>query len=157
MPSLPVQKLVDLPLFDPDFRADLKAGIHSMPASKWLGLEVQGFSPEGRSRIELPIRVELSFDGRILQGGIVGVLADYAGVSAATCTLAEGWAASTIGFEVHNVAPAKGERLIAIGQASHVGKSHAVSRAEVYAVQGGLVTLVCIATTTCRPFEVKRA
>jgi uncharacterized protein (TIGR00369 family) len=115
---------------------------------------VSGFGASGISRIEMPIRADLTFDGRVVQGGIVGVLADYAGVSAAACTLPQGWMASTTGFEVHNVAPAVGERLVAIGRAQHVGKSLGVSRAEVYAMSGSVATLVCIATTTCRPMAV---
>jgi acyl-coenzyme A thioesterase PaaI-like protein len=84
------------------------------------------------------------------------VLADYAGVSAVACTLPAGWFAATTGFQVHNVAPAVGERLLAIGRAQHVGRTVAVSRAEVYAVTGDVATLVCVAMTTCRPFEISR-
>lgn len=148
--------LSELPSVSPQHRADLRAAILAMPASRLLGLEVRGFDAQGVSRIELPVRAELTFDGRVVQGGLVGVLADYAGVSAAACTLPEGWIAATTGFEVHNVAPAAGERLVAIGRAQHVGRSVGVSRAEVYAVQGDTATLVCVATTTCRPFELPR-
>jgi uncharacterized protein (TIGR00369 family) len=145
----------DLPAVSPEVRADLRAAILAMPASRLLGLEVTGFDAAGISRIELQVRPELSFDGRVVQGGLVGVLADYAGVSAAACTLPAGWIASTTGFEVHNVAPAVGERLIAIGRAQHVGRSLGVSRAEVYAMNGDALTLVCVATTTCKPFELR--
>jgi uncharacterized protein (TIGR00369 family) len=147
----------DLPAVSPEVRADLRAAILAMPASRLLGLEVAGFDAAGISRIELQVRPELSFDGRVVQGGLVGALADYAGVSAAACTLPVGWIASTTGFEVHNVAPAAGERLIAIGRAQHVGRSLAVSRADVYALNGDVLTLVCIATTTCKPFELPEA
>jgi acyl-coenzyme A thioesterase PaaI-like protein len=50
-----------------------------------------------------------------------------------------------------------GERLVAIGRAVSVGKSLGVSRAEVYAQRGKCFALVCVATTTCRPFELARA
>lgn len=148
--------LNELPTVSAEHRADLGVAILAMPATQLLGLEVMGFDPAGVSRIELPVRADLSFDGRVVQGGLVGVLADYAGVSAAACTLPAGWIAATTGFEVHNVAPAAGERLVAIGRAQHVRRSLGVSRAEVYAVQGETVTLVCVATTTCRPFELLR-
>lgn len=149
--------LADLPAVDAACRADLRAAIESMPASRLLGLQVMGFGASGISRVELPLRPELSFDGRVAQGGIVGMLADYAGVSAAACTLPPGWIASTIGYEVHNVAPARGTRLIAIGRAQHVGRSHAVSRAEVYAEDDGVLTLVALATTTCKPLDLNRS
>jgi uncharacterized protein (TIGR00369 family) len=144
-----------LPNLESGFRADLAAGIEAMPASQLLGLKVKGFSAAGISVIELPVRRELSFDGRAVQGGIVGMLADYAGVSAAACTLPPGWMASTTGYEVHHLAPAVGNTLIAVGRAAHVGKSHAVSTVEVWVQAGDKASLVAVATTTCRPFELK--
>jgi uncharacterized protein (TIGR00369 family) len=155
-----------LPPVDPSFRADLRDAIHAMPASIWLGLFVRGFSAAGVAVIELPLRPQLTFDGRVAQGGVVGMLADYAGVSAASCTLPPLWMASTLGYEVHNIAPAVGSRLLAVGRAQAVGRSHAVSRVEVWAQAAGTeanaeaeandaLTLVAVATTTCRPFQIK--
>jgi uncharacterized protein (TIGR00369 family) len=153
---LPYQNF-EMPMLQPGFRADLVAGIEAMPASKLIGLKVLGFAPQGLSVIELPLHEKVTFDGQVVQGGIVGMLADYAGVSAASCLLPVGWLASTTAFEVHNLAPAKGVRLIAIGRAVHVGKSQAVSGAEVWAMDGEASTLAAWATTTCRLFEIKRS
>lgn len=89
-------------------------------------------------------------------GGLYA-FADYAGVSAAAYTLPEGWLASTVGFEVHNVAPAIDQRLVAIGRAVNVGKSLGVSRTDVYAQSEDRWTLVCVATTTSKPFQLLRA
>jgi len=144
------------PEVDAGHRPDLKAAIEAMPASRLLGLRVAGFDPAGMSRIELPLRPDRTFGGRAVQGGIVGVLADHAGVSAAACMLPTAWMASTTGFEVHNIAPAAGERLVAIGRTVSLGKSIGVSRAEVLALRDGQWTLVCVATTTCKPFEFAR-
>ncbi|AEG94781.1 PaaI family thioesterase [Ramlibacter tataouinensis] len=145
-----------LPDLQPGLRADLAQALHAMPVSRLVGLRVLGFAPEGLSAVELPIVPAITFDGRVVQGGVVGLLADYAGVSAAASTLPAGWAASTTGYEVHNLAPAAGERLIAVGEAVRVGKSHAVSTARVWALAGGQAMLVAMATTTCRPFELGR-
>ena len=148
-----------MPALEPGCRADLAAAIEAMPASRLIGLQVLGFAASGVSAIALPVRAALSFDGRVVQGGIVGMLADYAGVSAAACTLPVGWMASTTGYEVHNLAPAAGVRLVALGRALHVGRGHAVSRAEVWAFadekDSKKATLVAWATTTCRPFELR--
>jgi uncharacterized protein (TIGR00369 family) len=146
--------LYSLAEVDPSFRSDIKKAIEAMPASKLIGLTVIGFKPSGVSRLEVVISPSITFDGQTVQGGIVGMLADFAGVSAATCTLERGWSSSTISFEVHNTAPARGVRLIAMNQAMKVGTSIAVSRAEVYAEMGGELSLVCIATTTCKPFRI---
>ncbi len=144
-----------LPGLDTGLRPDLAAGIAAMPASRHAGLRVLGFAPGGRSALELPVVPALTVDGRLVQGGYVGLLADYAGVSAAASTLPAGWAAATTGYEVHHLAPAVGERLLAVGEAVQVGKSHAVSTAKVWAVAGGTATLVAVATTTCRPYPVQ--
>ncbi|MFB9990791.1 PaaI family thioesterase [Deinococcus oregonensis] len=139
-----------LPAVDALHRPDLRAAILSMPVARTLGLRVVGFT-SGVSVIELDVRPEVTFDGRTVQGGIVGTLADFAGVSAATATLPPGGAASTTGFEVHHLSPAQGERLVAVGRAAFVGKSHAVSRVEVHALQERRESiLVAIGTTTCR-------
>jgi uncharacterized protein (TIGR00369 family) len=139
-----------------DYREDLARVIEAMPASRWLGLRVIGFAPGGVSLIELPLRPELTFDGSIVQAGVVGMLADYAGVSAAASTLPAGWAASTTGYTVHNVSPATGSRLLAMGQAQHVGKGSAVSVAQVWAEDAnhGGFRLVCTASTSCKPFQL---
>ncbi len=148
--------LADLPNVEEGRRSDLKAVIESMPAAKHLGINVIGFLERGVSRVELVIEPHHTFDGKVVQAGVVGALADYAGVSAAAATLGTGWMASTTGFEVHNLAPAFGERLIAIGHALLVKSSHAVSRVDVYAQRAGVteVSLVGYATTTCRPLQL---
>ena len=146
-----------LPDIELGLGVELAAAITAMPVSRLIGLRVLGFASGGRSVLELPITPQLTFDGRRVQGGIVGMLADYAGVSATSVTLAPGWAASTTGFQVHNVAPAQGERLVAVGKAVQVGKTHAVSTVHVWACSGKQATLVAVATTTCRPFQTADA
>jgi uncharacterized protein (TIGR00369 family) len=137
-------------------RPDLKQGIDHMPAAKLLGIRAIGFHPKGVSHIEMLITPKTTFDGHVVQGGIVGVLADFAGISAAACTLPEGWMVGTTSFEIHNIAPAIGTRLIAIGTVLSVGKTIAVSRADVYAENEGSFHLVCVATTTGRPLQIKK-
>jgi uncharacterized protein (TIGR00369 family) len=148
-----MESSIEFPPVDPSVRADLRVAIESMPASRWLGLRIIGFDPKGISRIDMDVRPEMTFDGVSVQGGLVGALADYAGVSAAVCTTPDGWRAATVGFEVHNIAPAAGERLVAIGRAVSVGRTVGVSRADVYALRDGVWTLVTIATTTARLFD----
>ncbi|MGL4573609.1 MAG: PaaI family thioesterase [Burkholderiaceae bacterium] len=143
-----------LPLLDADYRSDLARAIMGMPASKSLGLNVVGFSKDGVSVIEMPVAPQWTFDGAVVQGGIVGVLADYAGVSAAAAQLPAGWIASTTSFEIHNIAPAKGEKLVAIGRTVTVGKSLCVSRADVFALTGSAAVLVAIGNTTCKPLDL---
>lgn len=138
-----------IPSFPTAHRDDLAAAITSMPCSRFLGLEMIGLG-DGRSAIALPVRPDLTFDGRSVQGGIVGTLADYAAVSAATASLPEGWASATTGFQVYNLAPARGERLVGVGRLVSRGRSQAVAAAEVYAYEGDTVTHVATALATCK-------
>jgi uncharacterized protein (TIGR00369 family) len=141
-----------LPTLTPGYRADLKALIEAMPSSRWLGLAVAGFA-EGVSVIEMPVRPDMTFDGRAVTGGIVGTLADYAAVSAATAAMPDGWLSSTTSFQVYNLEPASGETLIAIGRVIHVAKSSGAGSANVYARRSGTHVLVASATATCRLFK----
>ncbi len=131
-------------------RPDLVAFIESMPVVDLLGIRLVDLSP-GHAAYELPIKPEITFDGRVVQGGIVGTLADFAGVTAVMAALEEGWFSSTVDFQVQNVAPATGDRLVAVGKAVRSGKRVGLSRVEVYAVTGDERTLCATALTTSVP------
>jgi uncharacterized protein (TIGR00369 family) len=125
-----------------------------MPASQLLGLKVIGFA-QGVAVIEMPIRTEFTIDGRTVQGGLVGTLADYAAVSAATSSMPEGWRSATTGFEVHNLAAAIGTKLVAVGRAIKASRTSGVAAADVFALQGDAMAHVATALVTCRMFELR--
>jgi uncharacterized protein (TIGR00369 family) len=146
--------LFTLPTLIPNHRADLKRLIEQMPASRLLGLHAVGFG-EGVSVIEMPVRPELTLDGRTVIGGFVGTLADYAAVSATTASRVEGWYSATTSFDVHNVDAAIGTKLIALGRAIKASKSSGVGAADVFALRDdGTATLVATALATCRLFQL---
>ena len=131
-------------------RPDLVAFIESMPVVNLLVIRLVTLT-SGRAEYELPISPEITFDGKVVQGGIVGTLADFAGVTAAMSALDQGWFSSTVDFQVQNLAPAAGDRLVAIGEALRSGKRVGLSRVEVYAVDGEERTLCATALTTSVP------
>jgi uncharacterized protein (TIGR00369 family) len=135
-------------------RDDLKTLIERMPACQFLGLKICGFN-ENQSIVEMPVRREITIDGVVVQGGIVGTLADFAAVSAATASKPAGWISSTTSFDVHNVAPAVGDRLVAVGRVIKASSSSGVAAADVYAENGGVFSLVATALATCRFIQVK--
>jgi len=141
--QLPMPSLIDR------HRPDLAAAITAMPCTRLLGLSVLGLG-DGVSVIELPVHADVTFDGRTVQGGIVGTLADYAAVSAATAASPLGWVSSTTAFQVYNLAPARGDRLVAIGRIVKGSRSQAVAAADVYAVIGEDAELVATALATCK-------
>lgn len=138
-----------LPLFRPQHREDLVRAVMAMPCSRLLGLEVVGLG-EGVSAIGLPMRPDLTFDGLTVQGGIVGTLADYAAVSAATAALPDGWGSATTAFQVYNLAPARGQRLVGVGRLVSRTRSQAVAAADVYGFDDDVATHVATALATCR-------
>jgi uncharacterized protein (TIGR00369 family) len=131
------------------YRDDLKIAIERMPICELLELTVVGFNST-QAVVQMPISEKVTIDGKIVQGGIVGTLADFAAVSAATASKPIGWASSTTSFDVHNLAPAVGNRLIAVGRVVKASGSTGVAAADVYAGQGGLLLLVATALATCR-------
>jgi uncharacterized protein (TIGR00369 family) len=146
--SLPIPNLIQ------GYRDDLKAPIESMPISQLLGLKIIGFNLT-QSVVELPIKTEITIDGKIVQGGIVGTLADFAAVSAATANKPIGWTSATTSFDVHNLAPAVGKRLVAVGRVIKASANSGVAAADVYAEQSGTLVLVATALATCRFIQLK--
>lgn len=105
--------------------------VQSMPATDHLGIQVVAVG-DGRCVLEMACRRELTFDGVVVQGGLVGVLADYAAVAAAGSTLEQGWTVATTSCETHNLLPATGTRLVAVGEIIHPAKRHLLARADVH-------------------------
>ena len=145
-----------------DHRPEIRLGIERMPSTRLLGLKVLGLG-DGVSLLEMAIRPEITFDGRNVQLGIVGTLADYAAVSAANTVMPAGWAAATTGIEVHNLEPANGVRLLAVGRSIRSGKGLSLGEARVYAqAEDGPVgdptahRLVAVAMATCRGFALEQ-
>ncbi len=130
-------------------RDDLKLLIERMPACKLLGMKVCGFNAI-QSVVEMPVRLEITIDGKTVQGGIVGTLDDFTAVSAATATKPAGWVSSTTSIDVHNLAPAIGDRLVSIGRVIKASAKSGVAAADVYAEKEGSFSLVATALVTCR-------
>jgi uncharacterized protein (TIGR00369 family) len=140
-----------LPELISGYRDDLRSAISRMPICELLEITVLGFNAT-QAIVEMPITNQITIDGRTVQGGIVGTLADFAAVSAATASKPIGWVSSTTSFDVHNLAPAIGVRLIAVGRVIKASGNTGVAAADVYADQGGELALVATALATCRFF-----
>ena len=111
---------------------------------------------DGVSAIEIPIRPELTFDGHAAQGGFVGTLAAYAAVSTPTASMPEGWLSATTGYEVQNLGPAIGSKLVGVGRTIKNSKSSAVAAADVFAEQSGTWAHVATCLATCRLFSTSQ-
>lgn len=105
--------------------------VESMPSTSHLGIEILELGG-GRARLRMHNRPELTFNGAVVQGGIVATLADYAAVAACGTLLDEGWLMATTGAETHNLAAADGSMLIAVAEVIKPGRRLAVARADVF-------------------------
>ena len=133
---------------------EIRNFVESMPSSSHLGIEVVELG-QGRALFQMRNRPVLTFNGTVVQGGIVATLADYAAVAACGTLLDEGWLMATTGAETHNLAAADGATLIAVAEVIKPGRRLAVARAEVFndSPDGrrcltGLFTAVGVQTTT---------
>jgi acyl-coenzyme A thioesterase PaaI-like protein len=65
-----------------------------------------------------------------------------------------GWLPATTWFEVHNLAPAVGETVVAIGHAIR-SKHSGLASADLFVMRGGAATLCATALATCRFFQIE--
>ncbi|WP_431970093.1 PaaI family thioesterase [Nocardia sp. bgisy134] len=141
---------------NPDFAALVKGAVLSMPAAKHLGFEFGAIAP-GEAELVQPYRAELTEHNGYFQGGVLGMLADFAGGSAAGTMLPPGWVNMTIDYTVKIVAPAKGDKVIARGRVVKSSTTVTVAAADVYAVTGDTEALCATALVTMRNIDLNRS
>lgn len=116
-----------------DFAAITTRFLQAMPAWQTLGLSIRDLSP-GCADIEMVVQPSVTYDGRHVQGGLVGALLDIAGGAAAFTLVGAGHAVVTLGFETHHLGPPGGALLLARGRVVKPGRTQAVSLVEIDAV-----------------------
>ncbi|AHH17986.1 thioesterase superfamily protein [Nocardia nova SH22a] len=141
---------------NPDFAALVEAAVTTMPAARHLGFAFGALTP-GTAEIVQPYRPELTEHNGFFQGGVLGMLADFAGGSAAGTLLPPGWVNMTIDYTVKIVAPAKGERVIARGRVVKASTTITVAAADVYAATGDSERLCATALVTMRNIDLSKS
>src|SRR5690242_2599212 len=107
---------------NPDFEQAVRRLLLSMPYLQWLGLSFAQILP-GRVDFEMPLRPEITFDGRAVQAGPIASLLDFAGGAAAFTLVPAGAMLATSDFTVKLVAPAVADRFVGRGSVISLGKS----------------------------------
>ncbi len=133
---------------NPEYERTVRQILLAMPYVQWLGLSFQHIAP-GQVDFIMPLRPEITFDGKAVQAGPIGALLDFSGGAAAFTLTPAGVMLATIDFSVKLLAPAVGERFIGRGQVISAGKSLIVARADAFAlgergeiqIATGLVTM----------------
>jgi uncharacterized protein (TIGR00369 family) len=126
---------------NPDFEQRVRDSFARQAAMDLIGARITGVAP-GRCTIELPVRDDLTQQHRFVHGGIVGMIADSAGGYAAFTLMPADASVLTVEYKLNMLAPAQGERLIARGEVLKPGRTLSVTRADVWALEGGRETRV---------------
>ncbi|MFF3492107.1 PaaI family thioesterase [Streptomyces sp. NPDC002795] len=100
-----------------------------------LGAELTEIT-EGRVRIVLPSRPELSQQHGYFHAGATSSIADSAGGYAAYTLFPEGTEVLTVEYKINLLAPAVGDHLEAVGTVLKPGRTLTVCQLEVFGVQG---------------------
>ncbi len=132
---------------DPEFESRIRSSFARQGLMKTIGAKLLTVAP-GQAEIELPYSKAVTQQHGFVHAGIVSTIADNAcGYAAYTFMPAD---SDILGVEnkINFLAPAKGERLVAIGRVIKTGRTLAVCSGEVWAYDSGEKTLVAVMQTT---------
>jgi len=122
------------------------------PFSTLLGAELVAFEP-GRAVLGLAVRDELLQQHGFVHGGVLGFLADNALTFAGGSVLGD---SLTSEYKINYLRPAKGSRLESRASVVSSGRSQAVCRCDVVAVDSSGERVVAVAQGTIRRIETLR-
>ena len=110
----------------------IKKRLSNNPVVEFVGIKLVKVVP-GRSHLVLPHRQELKNSMGLLQGGILGVLADVAGGVSLYSVLPDPVKVviPTIEFKLNFLRPAGGQDVIARGRVAHHGRRIAVCQVDL--------------------------
>jgi len=128
-------------ILDPNFERRVRDSFARQAAMALIGATMTRVSP-GRCEIELPVREDLTQQHSYVHGGVVGMIGDSAGGYAAFTLMPVDSSVLTVEYKINMLAPAKGERLLAVGSVVKPGRTLSIVRADVYALEDGRETLV---------------
>ena len=150
---------------DPEFETRVRESFARQALMRTIGAELARVEP-GRVEIALPYRPDLTQQHGYLHAGITSAIADSAGGYAGYSLFPAESSVLTVEFKINLLAPAAGERFVALGEVVKPGRTLTIFRLEVSAIKGerrtlialGQQTLICLEGQPDRPGAVlKRA
>jgi uncharacterized protein (TIGR00369 family) len=132
---------MDFKTLDPRFEQRVRDSFARQAAMTLIGATMTRVEP-GRCTIELPVREELTQQHKFVHGGVVGMIADSAGGYAAFTLMPADASVLTVEYKINMLAPARGERLVAVGTVLKPGRTLSIVRADVFAIDGAREVLV---------------
>jgi uncharacterized protein (TIGR00369 family) len=132
---------------DAGYAARVRASFARQGAMRLIGARIAELGP-GHCAIELPHRDDLTQQHGYVHAGIVGAIVDSAGGYAGYTLFPADSSVLTVEFKLNLLAPAAGERLIAVGEVVKPGRTLVITRGEVYAEAAGARVLCAIMQQT---------
>ena len=137
---------------DPDYEARVRRSFARQGIMDTIGAALARVAP-GEVEIVLGVGPRVSQQHGFAHAGAVAIIADSACGYAALSLMPPGAGVLTTEFKINLLAPAAGERLVAIGRVVRPGRTLSVAQAEVWAERDGTRTLVALMTATLMALE----
>lgn len=125
--------------------AQAQAVLGAQPFSVLVGARVEKMTPQ-EVVVRVPFRLQLTQHHGFVHGGLQATLADIGLTFMGAAAL--GPSVLTSEFKINFLRPARGEELVARGSVVSAGKRQAVTRCDIYAVEGGQEKIVATALGT---------
>jgi uncharacterized protein (TIGR00369 family) len=121
---------------DRHFAERVKDSFARQPFMTTLGATMIRVEP-GLVELELPFRAELTQQHGFFHAGVTSAIADSAGGYAGYTLFPADSSVLTVEFKINLIAPAKGEKLRALGQVIKSGRTLTISDLKVFACSDG--------------------
>jgi uncharacterized protein (TIGR00369 family) len=132
---------------DPEFRNRILDSFSRQPFMTLVAAEMNHIEA-GETEVRLPYRADLTQQHGLFHGGLIGTLADVAGVYAAYTLMPASHSLLTVEFKVSFLRPALSGMLVARGRVIKPGRSLTTSQSDIYCETGGKVTHCATAIIT---------
>jgi uncharacterized protein (TIGR00369 family) len=135
---------MDIRTFEPrdaDFEARVRDSFARQRMMRLLGADLTAVRP-GQVEITLPFRSDLTQQHDYVHAAAVTAIADSACGYAALTLMEPGLEVLSVEFKVNFLAPAAGERFVAVGRVLRQGRTLTVCAADVHAEKSGRRTLI---------------
>jgi uncharacterized protein (TIGR00369 family) len=132
---------------DPGFEDRVRDSFARQALMRTIGAELTRVEP-GLVEIALPYQRDLTQQHGFLHAGITSAIADSAGGYAGYSLFPAGSSVLTVEFKINLLAPAAGERFLALGEVVRPGRTLTICKLEVSAIKGAQRTLIAVGQQT---------
>jgi uncharacterized protein (TIGR00369 family) len=132
---------------NPNYEEQIKLGFARQNVMNAIGARLRRVA-SGEVEIELNFREDLTQQHGYVHAGIITIIADSACGFAAYSLMPENSEVLTVEYKVNFMAPARGEKFVAIGRVIKSGRTLTVCAGEVIAIDGEARKTIAIIQTT---------